>query len=69
VLQLDAETDMLLGLAEELPADQFDALRARVIDERGYEEIALGLECSSAVVRKRVSRAISTLRRARQANL
>ena len=68
VLQLAAETDLLLRLADELPADQFEALRARVLDERGYEEIAQQLECSPAVVRKRVSRAISTLREARQAN-
>jgi len=67
VLQLAAETDLLLGLADELPAEQFDALRARVLDGRGYEEIAGQLQCSAAVVRKRVSRAISTLRQARQA--
>ncbi len=68
VLQVAAETDLLIRLAEELPADQFDALRARVLDERGYGEIARQLECSEAVVRKRVSRAISTLREVRQAN-
>jgi RNA polymerase sigma factor (sigma-70 family) len=66
VLRTAAETDLLIRLSEELPADQFDALRARVLDERGYEEIARELECSSAVVRKRVSRAIATLRQARQ---
>jgi RNA polymerase sigma factor (sigma-70 family) len=64
VLQLAAETDLLVRLADELPPDQFDALRARVLDERGYGEIARQLECSAAVVRKRVSRAISTLRQA-----
>jgi RNA polymerase sigma factor (sigma-70 family) len=69
VLQVAAETDLLVRLAEELSADQFDALRARVLDERDYEEIARELECSTAVVRKRVSRAISTLRQARQANI
>jgi RNA polymerase sigma factor (sigma-70 family) len=68
VLRTAAETDLLIRLSEELPADQFDALRARVLDERGYEEIARELECSSAVVRKRVSRAIATLRQAREAS-
>jgi RNA polymerase sigma factor (sigma-70 family) len=68
VLRTAAETDLLIRLSEELPADQFDALRARVLDERGYDEIARELECSSAVVRKRVSRAIATLRQARQAS-
>jgi RNA polymerase sigma factor (sigma-70 family) len=67
VLQLAAETDLLIGLAAELPTDQFDALRARVLDERGYAEIAHQLQCSTAVVRKRVSRAIATLRHASEA--
>ncbi len=66
VLGLAAETDLLLRLADELPAEQFDALRARVLDERGYTDIAMQLQCSPAVVRKRVSRAIATLRQARQ---
>jgi RNA polymerase sigma factor (sigma-70 family) len=68
VLRVAAETDLLVGLAAELPADQFDALRAHVIDERGYQEIAQQLDCSPAVVRKRVSRAIATLRQAREAS-
>ena len=68
VLHVAAETDLLLRLAEELPAEQFDALRARVLEERGYQEIARQLQCSTAVVRKRVSRAISTLKQTRQAN-
>jgi RNA polymerase sigma-70 factor (ECF subfamily) len=62
VLRIAAETDLLLRLAEELPADQFDALRARVLDGRGYAEIAQQLKCSPSVVRKRVSRAIVALR-------
>jgi RNA polymerase sigma factor (sigma-70 family) len=62
VLRVAAETDLLIALAEELPTDQFDALRARVLDEQGYEQIARRLRCSEAVVRKRVSRAIGTLR-------
>jgi RNA polymerase sigma-70 factor (ECF subfamily) len=69
VLRVAAETDLLIRLSEELPADQFDALRARVLDERGYEEIARELACSPAVVRKRVSRAIATLRQAREAGI
>jgi RNA polymerase sigma factor (sigma-70 family) len=68
VLRAAAETDLLLRLSDELPADQFDALRARILDERDYEEIARELECSEAVVRKRVSRAIATLRDAREAS-
>jgi RNA polymerase sigma factor (sigma-70 family) len=66
VLQIDAETDLLLRLAQDLPPDQFDALRARIVDEQSYADIAQQLQCSPAVVRKRVSRAITTLRQETQ---
>jgi RNA polymerase sigma-70 factor (ECF subfamily) len=46
-----------------LPADQEAAVRARVLDERPYAEIALDLECSEAVVRQRVHRGLSAVRR------
>ena len=49
-----------LALVEELPGDQQDAVRARVIDERDYADIAKDLRCSEAVVRKRVSRGLET---------
>ena len=52
----------LLELMNRLPADQRDALRMRVIDERDYGDIATALECSEAVVRQRVSRATRALR-------
>jgi RNA polymerase sigma factor (sigma-70 family) len=55
-------TDVATELARALPADQFEALRARVLDERSYPEIARELRCSEAVVRKRVSRALRALR-------
>jgi len=47
----------------ELPADQRQAVWARVVDERDYPEIAAELRCSEAVVRKRVSRGLAVLRR------
>ena len=62
VLQIAAETDLLIALADELPPDQLEAVRAHVLDEQGYEQIAQRLKCSQAVVRKRVSRAIAALR-------
>jgi RNA polymerase sigma-70 factor (ECF subfamily) len=40
------------------------ALQARVLDEREYDDIARELRCSEAVVRKRASRALKTLRTA-----
>jgi RNA polymerase sigma-70 factor (ECF subfamily) len=49
-------------LLEALPAQQRDAVRARVVDGRAYEEIADELRCSASVVRKRVSRGLSTMR-------
>jgi RNA polymerase sigma-70 factor (ECF subfamily) len=51
-----------LELMEALPAQQRDAVRARVVEGRPYEEIAAELSCSSSVVRKRVSRGLRTLR-------
>jgi RNA polymerase sigma factor (sigma-70 family) len=55
-------TDVAWELARRLPPEQFAALRARVLDERAYADIAGELGCSSAVVRMRVSRALKTLR-------
>ena len=51
-----------LGLLEALPSEQRDAVRARVVDERPYEEIAAELQCSESVVRQRVSRGVRTMR-------
>ncbi len=45
-----------------LPAAERDAVRARVIDERSYREIAATLECSESVVRQRVSRGLARVR-------
>lgn len=55
----DAWVDDLL---QRLPADQRDAVRRRVVDERSYDEIATELRTSSLVVRKRVSRGLARLR-------
>lgn len=49
-------------LLERLPVEQRDAIRARVLDERPYEEIARRLQTSELVVRKCVSRGLATLR-------
>lgn len=46
-----------------LPANQRRAVQARVLEERSYRDIAGELECSEAVVRQRVSRGLSHLRR------
>ena len=57
-----ASIDMAASLEDLLSADQHAALRARIMDEREYSDIARDLRCSEAVVRKRVSRALKTLR-------
>jgi RNA polymerase sigma-70 factor (ECF subfamily) len=62
IQEMSKETDLLAELAARLPTDQFEALRARVFDERDYPAIASELRCSEAVVRQRVSRALRTLR-------
>ena len=51
-----------LELLERLPPDQADAVRARVLDQRSYKDIAASVRVSEAVVRKRVSRGLLTLR-------
>ncbi|MEA2149801.1 MAG: hypothetical protein QOD69_1631 [Solirubrobacteraceae bacterium] len=45
-----------------LPADQRAAVEARVLHELDYSEIAVSCGASEPVVRKRVSRGLSTLR-------
>lgn len=60
--RLVAETDLRESLARLLPADQMQALAERVLEDRSYTEIARRMDCSEAVVRKRVSRALATLR-------
>src|ERR671914_2484523 len=64
----DRELIAMLGrdaawqLIDELPPDQRDAVRAHVLDEKPYSEIALDADTSEAVVRKRVSRGLGALR-------
>jgi RNA polymerase sigma factor (sigma-70 family) len=64
VEEISAEVDLLERLASQLEPEQLAALRARVLDEREYSEIAAEMKCSESVVRKRVSRALGVLRRA-----
>jgi RNA polymerase sigma factor (sigma-70 family) len=49
-------------ILEQLPTQQRVAVRRRVIDERGYNEIADELGVTEATVRKRVSRGLAALR-------
>jgi RNA polymerase sigma-70 factor (ECF subfamily) len=51
-----------LALVERLAPEQRQAITAHVVEERGYGEIAAELDTSEAVVRKRVSRGLATMR-------
>lgn len=62
VEELACDTGEWTALLEGLPDDQREAVVGRVLDERTYEELAERLQCSELVVRKRVSRALKTLR-------
>jgi RNA polymerase sigma factor (sigma-70 family) len=57
------EADSAARLVGELPRDQQEAIRAHVIEQRPYGEIAVEFETSEAVVRKRVSRGLAALRK------
>jgi RNA polymerase sigma-70 factor, ECF subfamily len=49
-------------LVERLAPEQRDAITAHVLEERPYDEIAVELQTSEAVVRKRVSRGLAAMR-------
>ena len=57
-----AADDSALAALERLSLEQRVAIRGRVLDEAEYGELARRLECSEAVVRKRVSRGLAELR-------
>lgn len=62
ISRLAADDERVEALLAQLPAEQAQAVRARVIDERDYRAIAAELRCSTSVVRQRVSRGLATLR-------
>ncbi len=59
--ELSCERGALAAL-QSLPVDQREAVRARILDERTYPEIAEQLHCSEPGARKRVSRGLAALR-------
>ena len=61
-LEAAGDDGQVLSLLASLPADQREALHARVIDEHEYREIAVEMSCSESVARKRVSRGLAALR-------
>jgi RNA polymerase sigma factor (sigma-70 family) len=66
--ELVGQAGRLIGLIDQLPREQQVAVRARVIEERDYSEIASSVGASEQTVRQRVSRALSWLRRQAKEN-
>jgi RNA polymerase sigma factor (sigma-70 family) len=64
IVEAGRDDELLRRIYELLPVEQADALTARVVDELDYEVIAGRANTSEAVIRKRVSRALATLRAA-----
>jgi DNA-directed RNA polymerase specialized sigma24 family protein len=56
----------LIALLDGLPVEQRQAVRARVLDDLGYAELAARLHVTQQVARKRVSRGLQSLRRLAQ---
>ncbi len=52
----------VLAAVEALPGPERDAVRARILEERDYREVAAELRCSEAVVSQRVSRGLARIR-------
>jgi RNA polymerase sigma-70 factor (ECF subfamily) len=57
-----AASEVLARALAGLPDDQREAIERRVIAEQPYEELSSELRCSEAVVRKRVSRGLESMR-------
>ena len=64
IARIDALGDSVraTALLELLQADQQEAIRAHVVEERSYTDIAFEQNVSEAVVRKRVSRGLAAVR-------
>lgn len=52
----------MAAMLEQLPDEQRTAVRARILEERSYADVALRIGVSEATARKRVSRGLATLR-------
>lgn len=60
--ELSSLDSVAMELAARLPEEQRQAVLGRIVEEHSYEDLAAELRCSPAVVRKRVSRGLNTLR-------
>lgn len=62
LIDADRPDNPLLTALERLPQAQRDAVRAHVIDDEPYDELAKALGIPEATVRQRVSRGVKALR-------
>jgi RNA polymerase sigma factor (sigma-70 family) len=60
---LESESAVVEAWLADLPEEQREAVRRRVLQDGSYDAIARDLRCSEAVVRQRVSRGLASLRR------
>ncbi|HEY5431609.1 MAG TPA: RNA polymerase sigma factor [Solirubrobacteraceae bacterium] len=60
--ELAADGEQALALLDQLPAAQRDAVRARVLEDAEYRELATQMGCSEQVARQHVSRGLRRLR-------
>jgi RNA polymerase sigma-70 factor (ECF subfamily) len=58
---LDAQRSGVSGGLADLSAQEREAVVARVVDERGYDDLALATGSSQAAIRQRVSRGLAKL--------
>jgi len=62
LIERESASELLRAL-NRLPVEQREAIERRVLQEAAYAAIAAQVGCSEQVVRKRVSRGLSALRR------
>jgi RNA polymerase sigma factor (sigma-70 family) len=65
---LDAERQDWVRRLEDLSADERNAITARVLEERGYTEVAASEGTTEAAIRQRVSRGLAKLAKGAQRN-
>jgi RNA polymerase sigma-70 factor (ECF subfamily) len=63
-IDADDPDNPVLALLAELPPEQREAVRAHVLDDRTYRELAGDLHISAGTLRQRVSRGLAQLRAA-----
>lgn len=62
IAYIEARANDVEALMAELPDEQRSAVRGRVLEDRGYDELASAAGVSPAAIRQRVSRGLAVLR-------